>query len=72
MNTLNGRLRGLMHEKYHLDYATLHLDGGRSPYMNGISLSVECKYSKPIIFHSCTSHRSTILVPKGIKKARKA
>lgn len=56
---------------HHLDYALLHLDGGRSPYMNRNLLSVECKHSKPTISYSCTAHFSTIIVPKGKKQARK-
>ena len=56
---------------HHLDSASLHLDGGRSPYMNRNLLSVECKHSKPSIFYSCTAHFSTKIVPQGKKQARK-
>lgn len=56
---------------HHLDFATLHLDGGHSPYMNKNLLSVECKHSKPSTFYSCTAHFSTKIVPEGKMKARK-
>ena len=77
-NTLSGKSHGRMRKAYclssavhHLDSASLHLDGGRSPYMNRNLLSMECKHSKPSIFYSCTAHFSTIIVPKGKKQARK-
>ncbi len=77
-NTLSGKLHGRMRKAYclssavhHLDSALLHLDGGRSPYMNRNLLSMECKHSKPTISYSCTAHFSTILVPKPKKQARK-
>ena len=56
---------------HHLDSASLHLDGGRSPYMNRNLLSMECKHSKPSIFYSRTTHFSTKIVPQGKKQARK-
>ena len=78
MNTLSGKSHGRMRKAYclssavhHLDSASLHLDGGRSPYMNRNLLSVECKHSKPSVFYSCTAHFSTIIVPNGKKQARK-
>ena len=78
MNTLSGKSHGHMRKAYclssavhHLDSASLHLDGGRSPYMNRNLLSVECKHSKPSVFYSCTAHFSTIIVPNGKKQARK-
>ena len=77
-NTLSGKSHGRMRKAYclssavhHLDSASLHLDGGRSPYMNRNLLSMECKHSKPSIFYSCTAHFSTIIVPNGKKQARK-
>ena len=77
-NTLSGKSHGLMRKAYclssavhHLDSTSLHLDGGRSPYMNRNLLSMECKHSKPSIFYSCTAHFSTIIVPNSKKQARK-
>lgn len=77
-NILSGKSHGRMRRAYclssavhHLDSALLHLDGGRSPYMNRNLLSVECKHSKPTISYSCTAHFSTILVPKPKNQARK-
>lgn len=78
MNTLSGKLHGRIRKAYclssavhHLDFALLHLDGGRSPYMNRNLLSMECKHSKPTISYSCTAHFSTKIVPTSKKRARK-
>lgn len=78
MNTLSGKSHGRIRKAYclssavhHLDFALLHLDGGRSPYMNRNLLSMECKHSKPTISYSCTAHFSTKIVPTSKKRARK-
>ena len=57
---------------HHLDSASLHLDGGRSPYRNRKMLSVECKHSKPSFFYSCTALFSTKIVPQDKKKLANA
>ena len=78
MNTLSGKSHGRIRKAHclssavhHLDFALLHLDGGRSPYMNRNLLSMECKHSKPTISYSCTAHFSTKIVPTSKKRARK-